>query len=236
MLISLAVVPVSPDVWISNIIDEDIEAFGTPQTTGFGSHIIRLRRAELQNELLTFERRDALFIRRGRTAEAVLFRELANAGRLIALPNAIVQPDDDVYWVTVGAGRQGNFEIGMRNGVWGVQAEYRSKLEDVAAGDKIVFYGKDVGFALCEVKTGMYHDTTRIWPDDIYPYRIRITPPLRRNAAEEFRGVFRHLRDRYDQPYPSPQAAGRAIGGRGGVFRRLDRGEVAGLLRKLGWL
>ena len=235
MLISLAVVPVSPDVWISNITDDDVDAFGRPETTGFGSHVIRLRHAELKNELLTFDRRDALFIRRGRTPEAVLFRDLARAGAVIAKIDALVHPDDDVYWVTVGAGRQGNFEIGMRNGLWGVPPEYRGKLKEVEQGDKIVFYGRDVGFALCEVKSRAFQDAATVWPDGPYPYRIRITPPLKRNRAEEFGGVYRHLLDRYGQPYTSPQAAGRAIGGQGGVFRRLDRAEVAGLLRALGW-
>jgi hypothetical protein len=235
MLISLAVVTVSQDVWISNITDDDVVAFGRPQQTGVGSHLIRLKEAEFRQGLLTFERRDALFIRRGRTPEAVLFRDLARAGAVITDITAIILPDDDVYWVTVGAGRQGNFEIGIRNGVWGVPAEYGDKLREVDSGDKIVFYGKHVGFALCEVKGRMYHDATPVWPDGPYPYRVRITPPLKRNDAEDFGGIFQHLLDRHGQPYPSPQAAGRAIGGQGGVFRRLRRIEVAGLLRGLGW-
>jgi len=47
MLISLAVVTVAPEVWISNLTDDDVGAFGSPQTTGFGSHLIRLKMAEL---------------------------------------------------------------------------------------------------------------------------------------------------------------------------------------------
>jgi hypothetical protein len=58
MLISLAVVTVSPDLWISNITDDDVVAFGQPQTTGFGSHVIRLRQAELTEQGL--EARDEL--------------------------------------------------------------------------------------------------------------------------------------------------------------------------------
>lgn len=236
MLISLAVVPVSRDVWISNVTDDDILAFGKPQTTGFGSHLIRLKGAELSGEgLLTFERRDALLIRRGRTAEAVLFRELLSAGGLVGPVSTAIHPDDDIYWVTVGTGRQGNFEIGMQHGVWGVPEEYGEKLRGVEEGDKLIFYGKEVGFALCQVRGKPYYERQPIWPDGEYPYRIRITPPLLRNEARDFAGVYRHLIDRYGQQYTSAQAAGRAIGGPGGVFRKLQRAEVGGLLRELGW-
>jgi hypothetical protein len=236
MLISLAIVQVSPDVWISNITDEDVAAFGRPQTTGFGSHLIRLRQAELtQAGLLTFERRDALLIRRGRIPEAVLFRELLGANTTGVVVDAVVHPDDDVYWVTVGTGRQDNFEIGMQHGVWGVPREHGDRLRDIGPGDKIVFYGRDVGFALCEVTSRPYRDTTPMWPDGEYPYRVRITPPLRRNAASDFASVFRHLMDRHGQRYGSAQAAGRSIGGAGGVFRKLRRGETLGLMSGLAW-
>jgi hypothetical protein len=237
MLISLAVVTVAPDVWISNVTDDDVQAFGRPQTTGFGSHLIRLRGAELSDAgLLTFERRDALLIRRGRTAEAVLFRELLGGDTVVTHVSSVVRPDDDVYWVTVGAGRQGNFEIGMRNGIWGVPAEHGDRLKGVSSGDKVIFYGRDVGFALCEVRSEPFYAAERVWPDGEYPYRVRITPPLRRNAASDFSSVYRHLIDRVGQRYTSAQAAGRAIGGRGGVFRKMSRDETGGLLRGLGWV
>lgn len=236
MLISLAVVPVSRDVWISNVTHEDVQAFGKPQTTGFGSHLIRLRSAELNSSgLLTFERRDAILIRRGRAAEAVLFRDLVGSSSVVVPVGTVVHPDDDVYWVTVGTGRQGNFEIGMRNGLWGVPSEHADRLEDVEPGDKVIFYGRDVGFALCEVRSRPFHDAQRIWPDGDYPYRIRITPPLLRNEANDFSSVHRHLIDRFGQRYRNAQAAGKAIGGGGGVFRKLRREETAGLLRELGW-
>jgi hypothetical protein len=236
MLISLAAVAVARDVWISNITDDDVVAFGKPQTTGFGSHVVRLQHAELSdNGLLTFERRDALFVRRGRTDEAILFRDFAGSNAIITHIGAVVMPNDDVYWVTVGSGRQDNFEIGMRNGVWGVSAEYRNRLEEVEPRDKIIFYGRDVGFALCEVRSRPFHDSKPVWPDGPYPYRISVTPPLKRNAAEDFSGIYRNLLDRDGHPYSSPQAAGRAIGGASGVFRKLKQVEVAGLLKGLGW-
>lgn len=113
MLISLAVVSVAPEVWISNLTDDDVAAFGRPQTTGLGSHLIRLKQAELEpSGLLQFERRDAVLIRRGRTAEAVLFRRLAGGQRMITVVETLVRPTDAVYWVTVGAGRQGNLRSG----------------------------------------------------------------------------------------------------------------------------
>jgi hypothetical protein len=235
MLISLAVVPVADDVWISSITDDDVTAFGNPRTTGFGSHLLSLKEAKAREGMLTFERRDAIFIRRGRTDEAVLFLDIAPLRGLIAPPNALVTPDDDVYWVTVGANRQENFEIGMRNGVWGVPEEYSNALHEIVPGDKLIFYGRDVGFALCEVRSKPFHDSTRVWPDGDYPYRLTITPPLMRNEAEDFSSIYKHLTDRFGSAYNSPQAAGRAIGGRGGVFRKLNPREVAGLLRGLGW-
>jgi hypothetical protein len=152
MLISLAVVTVAPEVWISNLTDDDVGAFGRPQTAGLGSHLIRLKGAELDSKgLLQFERRDAILIRRGRTAEAVLFRDLVGGRRIITQVEALVRPTDSVYWVTVGAGRQDNFEIGMREGLWGVPDEHRERIRDVKPGDKLIFYVRDVGFALCEV-------------------------------------------------------------------------------------
>jgi hypothetical protein len=237
MLISLAVVTVAPEVWISNLTDDDVAAFGSPQTTGFGSHLIRLKEAELDSVgRLQFERRDAILIRRGRTAEAVLFRDLTGGRRqIITHVETLVRPSDSVYWVTVGAGRQENFEIGMREGLWGVPEDYSDRLKNVQPGDKLIFYGRDVGFALCEVKSKPFHGSERVWPDGPYPYRIRVTPPLKRNVADDFSGVYHHLLDASGRAYTSPQAAGRAIGGRGGVFRRLHARECAGLLRGLSW-
>ena len=194
MLISLAVVTVAPEVWISNVTDEDVVAFGRPQTTGFGSHLIGLREAELDpSGLLQFERRNALLIRRGRTAEAVLFRQLGGGRRKITVAETLVRPTDGVYWITVGTGRQDNFEIGMRNGLWGVPVEYGDRHTDVHPGDRLVFYDRDVGFALCEVRSQPFYAADRIWPDGDYPYRVRITPPLKRNIADDFAGVWRHL-------------------------------------------
>lgn len=235
MLISISVVPVAEDVWISSITDDDVIAFGNPRTTGFGSHLLSLKEAEARQGMLTFERRDATFIRRGRTDEAVLFLDIASARGIVATTAALVTPDDDVYWVTVGADRQENFEIGMRNGVWGVPEEYSAALREVGAGDKLIFYGRNVGFALCEVRSKPFHDRNRVWPDGEYPYRISITPPLMRNEAEDFSSIYKHLIDRFGRAYTNAQAAGRAIGGRGGVFRKLNPREVAGLLRGLGW-
>lgn len=40
----------------------------------------------------------------------------------------------------------------MRKGLWGVPEEYGERLKDVGPGDKLVFYGRDFGFAFCEVK------------------------------------------------------------------------------------
>jgi hypothetical protein len=235
MLISLAVVPVADDVWISNITDEDVVAFGNPRTTGFGSHLLSLMEAEAHEGMLTFERRNALFIRRGRTDEAVLFLDIAAARGIVTTSAPLVTPDDDVYWVTVGTNRQENFEIGIRNGVWGVPSEHASAIREVKPGDKLIFYGRDVGFALCEVRSSPFNNRSRVWPDDEYPYRISISPPLMRNEAEDFSSIYKHLTDRLGRTYSSAQAAGRAIGGRGGIFRKLNPREVAGLLRGLGW-
>lgn len=236
MRISLAVIPVAPEVWISHVTDDDVRVFGKPQTTGFGSHLIKLRTAKLhETGRLEFERSDAILIRRGRIPEAVLFRELVGDSKIITRVNTLVGPTDSVYWVTVGAERQANFAIGMREGLWGVPEEYGERIRHVRPGDKLIFYGRDVGFALCEVRSLPFHDSQRVWPDGDYPYRIRITPPLQRNEAEDFSSVYQHLRDRFGKPYTSPQAAGRAIGGAGGVFRKLNDQEVRGLLRGLGW-
>jgi len=57
-----------------------------------------------------------------------------------------------------------------------------------------------------------------------------------RNEAGDFSSIFGNLLDRNGVPYTSAQAAGRAIGDAGGIFRKLRPREISGLVRGLGWL
>ncbi|MEO9296019.1 MAG: AAA family ATPase [Nitrososphaera sp.] len=51
------------------------------------------------------------------------------------------------------------------------------KMKMIKAGDKILVYLKGMKLAgIYSVNKEYFHDTTRIWEDDIYPHRIGITP------------------------------------------------------------
>jgi hypothetical protein len=131
--------------------------------------------------------------------------------------------------VTVGKGLQENYELAMNKGVWGVPSKYLNRIQSVKEGDFIVFYGKEVGFSLCPVVSEKYfEDRSRIWPDGVYPYRVKIGAPVHRSHGTSLSDVYDALLDPEGHRYGTVNAAGRAIGGAAGVFRPLNPKSVSG--------
>ena len=142
--------------------------------------------------------------------------------------------DFNVYWVSVGKNLQGNYRIGIENGLWAVKEDYANKLENVKAGDYVLFYGNTVGFSLCKVEKEHFFDDSRVWQDDIYPNRIKISKPVYEDAIST-EDIRKCLRSSKGDPYISVKAWALAIRGGGGVFRKLKDNEIKCLFKKLNW-
>jgi predicted RNA-binding protein len=70
-----------------------------------------------------------------------------------------------------------NYKVTISNNIWGVESKYKSKLEQLKIGDKIIFYlkGKLIG-GIFEVKSELFFDNDKIFNGGIYPYRIKLKP------------------------------------------------------------
>jgi len=141
----------------------------------------------------------------------------------------------NMYWITVGSEVQNNFAKGIQAGLWGVKQEYNDRIRHVQAGDLVLFYGKQIGCALCTLESNYFLNTEKVWPDATYPHRVKISGPLLHAKDAKFSNVWVHLKDRAGKPFSSIAAAARAIGGAGGVFRPLREEEISALMKELGW-
>lgn len=230
-------------VWLAEVSASEL-AFLGGRSAGLGgrSIVLLMEDATEDGDRLEFDRDTARLLNAGTGGETVFVnvhgrgvsqqtRDEAGAGA----SDAAADVDAAVFWVTVGASLQENYEIGVRNGVWGVPERFSSRLDDTDVGDYVLFYGRDTGFSLARIQSEPYSDRTRLWPDGIYPHRIKISKPLFEAKDVDFSEVYSCLLDRFGIPYKSGQAAGRGIGGGGGVFRRLDIRETSCLFEALGW-
>jgi hypothetical protein len=152
-----------------------------------------------------------------------------------SLANRAPEKGSNYYWVTVGKNLQDNFELALTEGVWGVDSKYSARIQPVKKDDYIVFYGKEFGFALCRVSSSWFEDRSRVWPDGVYPYRVKIGTPVLRNHTTSLSDMFQCLLDPDGHAYGNVNAAGRAIGGAAGVFRPLAATERQRLFDILGW-
>ncbi|MEM3407071.1 MAG: EVE domain-containing protein [Candidatus Aenigmatarchaeota archaeon] len=80
------------------------------------------------------------------------------------------------YWIVVTSPE--NFKICLKNGLWGVNRQIQT-IKRVKKGDILTFYIKDwrqfKGIYYVD-SDHPYYDETRVWPDKLYPWRIRIRP------------------------------------------------------------
>ena len=85
-----------------------------------------------------------------------------------------------------------NYEICARRGLWGVERMTRA-IKRVKPGDLFIFYVKgekevrDVWVA----ETEAFESRDRVWPDKVYPYRVRIRRIIRGSA--DMRGLVSEL-------------------------------------------
>ncbi|RLI73768.1 hypothetical protein DRO97_06890, partial [Archaeoglobales archaeon] len=153
--------------------------------------------------------------------------------RIKTILDKVKNGEANIYWVTVGKNLQENYFIGIENRVWGVKDRYRDKFRDVTKGDYILFYGWKIGFSICEVVSDPYEGDSKIWSDDIYPHRIQISEPIMETKDKTLTNVHDCLKDAHGIPYETPKAFGRAIGGAGGIFRRLRYDEIECIFARL---
>ncbi|MGQ4894455.1 MAG: EVE domain-containing protein [Candidatus Njordarchaeia archaeon] len=85
-----------------------------------------------------------------------------------------IRPDTN-YWLFITSPE--NFDICVRYGLWGVNT-FKRMIKEVKIGDLAFFYlkGKFVFVGPFMVISNVFEDETQIWPDKLYPLRIRIKP------------------------------------------------------------
>lgn len=85
-----------------------------------------------------------------------------------------------VYICAVSPQFPENYEIGVRTGTWGVSDGYARRIRGVVQGDMLVFIVGGRFRSVHTILSAPYHDPTLLWPPregDVYPHRIRISPP-----------------------------------------------------------
>ena len=64
-----------------------------------------------------------------------------------------------------------NYLICIKRGLWGAKI---NKIRKWKEGDKLLFFVDKNLAAIAEVIGNPFYDEAKIWPDDLYPYRIKI--------------------------------------------------------------
>ncbi len=114
------------------------------------------------------------------------------------------------YWLIVTS--PDNFEITKERKfkVQGVKTRHRKKAERMAAGDVLMYYlTKKAAFAgICQIESGYFEDHAPIWtspkkPDEHYPWRVKISPLLIPEDADQIPAI--DLKDNleYVSRYPA---------------------------------
>jgi hypothetical protein len=232
--------PVASGIWLAELEPRDLELLrGRPESKGARSVILLDSGVYEREGRIEFDPSSAVLLNLGSGPQTVVIAAVSDTERESERrkhSDPLAEEHRRVFWVTVGSQLQGNYKIAIRHGVWGVPQNSKERLDPVNRGDLIIFYGRDVGFSLCIVDSEPYTDNSRIWPDAIYPWRVRIKDPICENTSITFSEVFHCLRDKEGRSYTSSSAAGRAIGGGGGIFRLLNDREVTSLFKVLGWM
>lgn len=133
-----------------------------------------------------------------------------------------------MYWVTVPNDDPGMLVRAIEEGIWRIPFEYRDRVKALESGDRLILYNREHGFVLVTVQ----EPVERVHSG---PIEVHISKPLASNRHTPFSEVGPCLLDRHGRPYRSGQAAGRGIGGRGGVLRALRQQEIECLVDTLGW-
>lgn len=69
-----------------------------------------------------------------------------------------------------------NYEIVKEKLIWGVDNRHKKILQKVRKKDKLVMYllGEKKIRGIYEVRSSLYEDESRIFPDGFYPYRVKL--------------------------------------------------------------
>jgi predicted RNA-binding protein len=84
------------------------------------------------------------------------------------------------YICTVSNEFPWNYEIGVRNGKWGVEAKYHNRIAAVRPGDLLLFAVGGEFRSVHRILSEPYREETPLWPPkngDVFPFRIDIGPP-----------------------------------------------------------
>ena len=86
------------------------------------------------------------------------------------------------HWIVVTS--PGNFRVCLANGLWGVDRQIPT-IQGVRLGDIVTFYVKGwKNFrGVYRVTSTPFYDATRLWPDKLYPWRVRIRPTSQAGSA-----------------------------------------------------
>ena len=80
------------------------------------------------------------------------------------------------YWLCILSPE--NYEVVKSNLLWGVSERHKDKLYQIKPHDLLVLYviGERKIKGIYEVISEPYKEETKIFADDIYPYRVKLKP------------------------------------------------------------
>jgi hypothetical protein len=88
-------------------------------------------------------------------------------------------------WILTGSLENFRINVGRGFDLIGFKERRRRQAEEMEPGDEIFFYvtGVQAFGGLARVKSGMFEDRTRVWPEkrgkpEIYPWRVEAEPVL----------------------------------------------------------
>lgn len=225
-------------VWMAEMSEGELQLIPGRAPEGGGKNVVVINAPEYSpGGELSFALMEARIANRAANQPTVFLEQTRPA----VAPNA-GEGDMDrrqrparIFWVSVAAQFQENLHIGLRAKVWGVKNEYARQLDAVAQGDFVLFYAKNAGFTLCRIESDPYFDTTPIWPDSIYPNRIKVSGPVLAESKIGYADVSGCLLDKKGLRYTNAQAANRGISSYGGTFRYLSPTEAQQIFARLGW-
>ena len=100
------------------------------------------------------------------------------------------------HWIVVTSPE--NFRICLANGLWGVDRQIPT-IQGVLPGDIVTFYVKGrMNFrGVYRVMGSPFYDAKRLWPDKLYPWRVRIQPTSQAGiaSAPELRNKLNMIRN-----------------------------------------
>jgi len=93
------------------------------------------------------------------------------------------------FWLVVTT--EQNWRICLEHRVWGVEGNAARTIARAELGDEILVHLDHMrSGGIVKVSSAVYYDETRIWPDRVYPHRIRFGPVLIPSEAVDIRDFY----------------------------------------------